>query len=194
MYAMCTGRPPFRAETSYGILRRISDDRPHPIREVNNEIPAWLESIINRLLAKSPDERFPSAEELATLLEECLAHVQQPTVSPLPKSLWGERKGFPDVWLDRKSVTGIAIGIAILAAVTLATSLMRDASSPDSTSIPAATSESAVWSDGVTDEFEQMDDELPLLEERAARSWDDELSIISNTETEIPSPNEEPMP
>ena len=30
MYAMCTGRPPFRAETSYGILRRITDTRAAP--------------------------------------------------------------------------------------------------------------------------------------------------------------------
>src|SRR5574339_574395 len=26
LYALCTGRPPFRAETSYGILRRVTDD------------------------------------------------------------------------------------------------------------------------------------------------------------------------
>jgi len=30
MYAMCTGRPPFRAETSYGILRRITDLESFP--------------------------------------------------------------------------------------------------------------------------------------------------------------------
>src|SRR5262245_41565783 len=42
MYAMCTGRPPFRADTSFGVLRRIPDTQPRPIREINADIPAWL--------------------------------------------------------------------------------------------------------------------------------------------------------
>jgi serine/threonine protein kinase len=84
MYAMCTGRPPFRAETSYGILRRITDSEPRPIREINAEIPEWLVAIISKLHGKDPAERFQSADQVAKLLEQCLAHVQQPTVVPLP--------------------------------------------------------------------------------------------------------------
>ena len=84
MYAMCTGRPPFRAETSYGILRRITDTEPRPIREINSEIPDWLVTIINKLHTKDPAERFQSADQVAKLLEQCLAHVQQPMVVPLP--------------------------------------------------------------------------------------------------------------
>ena len=86
IYAMCTGRSPFRAETSYGILRRITDNEPRSIREVNPAIPAWLEAIVTRLHAKSPGDRFTSAEEVHELLEQCLAHVQQPTTVPLPTS------------------------------------------------------------------------------------------------------------
>ncbi len=85
MYAMCTGRPPFRAETSYGILRRITDTEPRPVREVNPNIPEWLERIILRLLAKSLDDRIPTADHVATLLQKCLAHVQQPTIIELPE-------------------------------------------------------------------------------------------------------------
>ena len=84
MYAMCTGRPPFRAETSYGILRRITDTEPRPIREITPEIPDWLVAVIAKLHAKDPADRFASADELARLLEQCLAHVQQPTTVPLP--------------------------------------------------------------------------------------------------------------
>ncbi|MGA2033326.1 MAG: protein kinase [Thermoguttaceae bacterium] len=86
LYAMCTGRPPFRAETTFGVLRRITDEEPRPIRENNPEIPEWLCGIVSKLMAKRPDDRFPSAEEVAKLLEECLAHVQQPSV-PLPNVL-----------------------------------------------------------------------------------------------------------
>ncbi|MGA2255233.1 MAG: protein kinase, partial [Thermoguttaceae bacterium] len=84
LYAMCTGRPPFRAETSYGVLRRITDEEPRPIREINPEIPEWLCQVVAKLMTKRRDDRFQSAGEVAVLLEQCLAHVQQPTVVPLP--------------------------------------------------------------------------------------------------------------
>src|SRR5262249_54529430 len=85
-YAMCTGLPPFRAETPVAVVRRVADDEPRPIREVNPEIPAWLEAIVDRLHAKDPAGRFASASELADLLGHCLAHVQQPLADALP---WG---------------------------------------------------------------------------------------------------------
>ncbi len=84
LYAMATGREPFRAETSYGVLRKITDETPQPIREINPDIPDWLCAIISRLMEKRPDDRFQTAREVAQLLEECLAHAQQPTVVPLP--------------------------------------------------------------------------------------------------------------
>ncbi|MFN0055883.1 MAG: protein kinase domain-containing protein [Planctomycetales bacterium] len=84
LYVLCTGRPPFRAETTYGILRRITDAPAHAIREINAEIPDWLAAIVHKLLAKNPQERFASAEEVAGLLEQCLAHVQRPTAATLP--------------------------------------------------------------------------------------------------------------
>ncbi len=84
LYTMATGRPPFRAESTYGILRRITDSKPRPVREISSQSPAWLAAIIEKLLAKEPAERFTSATEVAVLLEQCLAHVQQPTVASLP--------------------------------------------------------------------------------------------------------------
>ncbi len=38
LYTACTGRPPFRSEAAYGILRRITDSDPRPIREINADI------------------------------------------------------------------------------------------------------------------------------------------------------------
>ncbi|HEY3967785.1 MAG TPA: protein kinase [Planctomycetaceae bacterium] len=87
LYAICTGRPPFRAETTYGVMRRITDDEPAPIREINPDIPDWLCAIIARLISKRPSERFRSAAEVTELLETCLAHVQQPARVPLPASV-----------------------------------------------------------------------------------------------------------
>jgi serine/threonine protein kinase len=84
LYAMGTGRPPFRAETTLAVLHRISNETPRPVRDVNPDIPDWLERIINKLHAKRPEDRFQSAAEVAELLEQHLAHLQQPTLAPLP--------------------------------------------------------------------------------------------------------------
>jgi serine/threonine protein kinase len=87
MYAMCTGHPPFRAETSYGILRRICEDSPRPIRETAANIPEWLEALVSRLHAKNAADRFQTAAETSALLEQCLAHYEQPTTTPLPNAV-----------------------------------------------------------------------------------------------------------
>jgi serine/threonine protein kinase len=87
LYTMSAGRPPFRAETSYGILRRVTDDAPRPLRDINPDIPAWLESLVHRLHSKQAPDRYESADAVAELLEQCLAHIEQPAVAPLPDGL-----------------------------------------------------------------------------------------------------------
>jgi serine/threonine-protein kinase len=84
LYAMCTGHPPFRAESAVAVLRRVSDDEPRPVREINPEVPGWLGAIIAKLQAKDPADRFQSASEVTDLLSRWLAHVQQPLMVPLP--------------------------------------------------------------------------------------------------------------
>jgi len=85
LYTLATGRTPFRAESTYGILRRLTDESPRPLREISPQFPAWFELIVHKLLAKSPGDRFASATDVAQLLEGCLAHVHQPGTVPLPK-------------------------------------------------------------------------------------------------------------
>lgn len=84
MYAMATGRPPFRAETVYGILRRVTDETPRPVHQVNTEIPLWLSAVIARFQQANPDDRISDSETAAELLQECLAHEQQPAAFNLP--------------------------------------------------------------------------------------------------------------
>jgi serine/threonine-protein kinase len=84
LYAMCTGRPPFRAESALAVLRRVCEDTPKPIRKVNAEVPEWLCEIVDRLLEKEPQDRFQSAKDVADLLARHLAHLQQPHVHPQP--------------------------------------------------------------------------------------------------------------
>jgi hypothetical protein len=84
LYAMCTGRPPFRASTSMGVLKRVCEETPKPIRETNPEVPDWLVAVVEMLHAKDPAARFQSAAEVADVLGQHLAHVQHPSVAPLP--------------------------------------------------------------------------------------------------------------
>jgi serine/threonine-protein kinase len=92
MYAMCTGQPPFRGGTALGVLRGVCDDSPQPIRTERPEVPAWLEAIIAKLLAKDPAARFQTAAEVATLLGQCLIYLEHPTAVP-PFSAQADRSG-----------------------------------------------------------------------------------------------------
>ncbi|MFN3192381.1 MAG: protein kinase domain-containing protein [Aureliella sp.] len=88
LYAACTSRAPFRADTVFGIIHRVCESEPRPVREVNPEIEQWLADFISKLMSKSTTERFQSASEVATLLEAELAHLQNPTQVPQPAREW----------------------------------------------------------------------------------------------------------
>ncbi|WP_165225655.1 protein kinase domain-containing protein [Aquisphaera insulae] len=77
LYAMCTGRSPFRASTTLAVLKRVCDDLHRPIRETNPDIPDSLCRVIDRLLAKEPSDRFSSADEVARVLADRLAARQR---------------------------------------------------------------------------------------------------------------------
>jgi hypothetical protein len=119
LYAICTGRSPFRAETSYGVLRKICESEPSAVREVNPAVPVWLEMIITRLLAKDPAGRYGSAAEVADLLERCLAHVQQPATVHLPPELvepaprWAWR-----TWINARRIVA-AVATLLVASITV---------------------------------------------------------------------------
>jgi len=129
LYAIAAGRPPFRAETTHGVLRRITDDEPAPIREINPDIPAWLCTIIVRLMSKRPDSRYQSAAEVAELLEQCLAHVQQPAAVPLPAAVVATKSRRP--WnLSLQRIGAIAM-FAVFAIGVLGLALWQASEPPD---------------------------------------------------------------
>jgi hypothetical protein len=77
LYTMCAGHPPFRAASSMAVLKRVCDETPRPLREIDSEIPQWLEALVARLHAKSPADRFASAREVADVLARHLAELQR---------------------------------------------------------------------------------------------------------------------
>jgi serine/threonine protein kinase/Tol biopolymer transport system component len=83
MYAMLTGRCPFRSNTTMAALRRVCTDQPRPLDQLNPDAPRWLIAIIERLMAKNPDDRFQSAAEVAEVLGRCLQLGERPSEKAL---------------------------------------------------------------------------------------------------------------
>ena len=88
LYEACSGRSPFRSSTPYGAIRKVIDVDPPSVRSLVSELPEWFEEIVRRLLSKDKSSRFQSAAEVAALLKQCLAHVEQPQLVPFPKSFF----------------------------------------------------------------------------------------------------------
>ena len=64
LFEMVTGRPPFVGESPVAIAYKHVQEMPPRPTSLNPAIPKQLEVIIARLLAKNPDSRYPSAEEV----------------------------------------------------------------------------------------------------------------------------------
>jgi serine/threonine-protein kinase len=173
LYALCTGHPPFRAETSFGMLRRITDDIPRPICELNSEIPAWLAASIDRLHAKNPADRFASADEAAQLFEQCLAHLQQPQTVPLPDLL--RTKPPRPIATPRATPRLAGISAACLMVAVIVFSLRQrpkdevpsanpaNASSKVGAAPAAAHSAADLWDDGTDRRIAETQDEIEFI-------------------------------
>jgi hypothetical protein len=70
LYEMLTGFVPFSAPTPVAALYKQINEPPPPLRQVNVNVPPWLEAVVDKALAKRPEERFQRASELATALRE----------------------------------------------------------------------------------------------------------------------------
>ena len=113
LYALCTGRPPFRAQTSYGLVREVNDSEPLAIQELNPAIPVWLSALISKLLAKQKADRIQTADEVHVLLEKCLRHVEQPSTVALPTELLAGRSTKLKALTSRKLILGVVAMISL---------------------------------------------------------------------------------
>jgi serine/threonine-protein kinase len=71
LYFMVTGRPPFQRETPADVLRAHVSEPVKPPRELAADVPADLEAVILRCLAKRPEDRFADARAVADALAAC---------------------------------------------------------------------------------------------------------------------------
>jgi serine/threonine protein kinase len=77
MYELLAQRPPFTGETPLSVVYQHVQDDPVPPSEVSNTAPPELDGLVMRSLAKDPDDRFQSAEEMHGLAQYALQMLQQ---------------------------------------------------------------------------------------------------------------------
>jgi eukaryotic-like serine/threonine-protein kinase len=71
LFQLLTGQLPFTADSMTGLMQRIAEAPHPPLRAIRPDLPACVESIIDRALAKTPEARFDSGAQMAAALEEC---------------------------------------------------------------------------------------------------------------------------
>jgi serine/threonine protein kinase/Flp pilus assembly protein TadD len=84
LYEMIGGRLPFAGATSADRIVAILEREPEPLGKVRRDVPATLETMVNRTLAKNRDERYGNADALAQDLRELRAELDEPRRQPFP--------------------------------------------------------------------------------------------------------------
>ena len=72
LYELLTGKPAVGGEDKADILRHLAFEEPVALRKLDKAIPAELETIALKCLAKNPNERYATAGELAADLRRFL--------------------------------------------------------------------------------------------------------------------------
>lgn len=69
LYQLLTGKLPFRGTNAVALLHAMQMVEPDPMRDARPEIPATLELVVRRALAKKPADRFQTIREMLTDLD-----------------------------------------------------------------------------------------------------------------------------
>ncbi|MFJ6691141.1 protein kinase [Streptomyces sp. NPDC091294] len=72
LYELLALRPPFTGETPLSVVYQHVQDIPTPPSEVSDATPPELDGLVMRSLAKEPDDRFQTAEEMRGLVQYAL--------------------------------------------------------------------------------------------------------------------------
>jgi tetratricopeptide (TPR) repeat protein len=121
LYELLALQPPFGETDRAELLKQIAFDEPKRLRRIDRRMPAELEAIAIKAMAKSPDERYQTAQQLADDLRAYLEHrplqAKQPTAVERAKK-WSRRHSGAVLSLAAVLVVA-AIGLAASARQTL---------------------------------------------------------------------------
>jgi eukaryotic-like serine/threonine-protein kinase len=80
LFQLLTGQLPFTADSMTGLMQQIAEAQHPPLRAFRPDLPACVESIIDRALVKNPDARYETGAQMAAALQDCRSHM--PSGSP----------------------------------------------------------------------------------------------------------------
>ncbi len=94
LYEAISGQAPFAAPTPLSVLRRITDEEPTPLSQLEPDLSPELARIIHKLLAKHPENRYPTALAVAEDFARELARRQQLSPLELPAGVRVDSQSF----------------------------------------------------------------------------------------------------
>jgi len=71
-YQLLAGRRPFAAESLAAIIYQITDEPPAPLSSLRSDLPAAVDTVFHRALAKKRDERYPNCADFAADLNAAI--------------------------------------------------------------------------------------------------------------------------
>jgi serine/threonine-protein kinase len=80
LFQLLTGQLPFTADSMTGLMQQIAEAPHPPLRAFRPDLPACVESVIDRALAKNPAARYDSGAQMAAALDDCRS--KMPSGSP----------------------------------------------------------------------------------------------------------------
>ncbi len=116
VYEMACGERPFKGDTSLSVLSAILKDSPKPLGEINPATPSDLTRIVRRCLSKDPEDRYQSAVDLRSDLDDLR---QSPPGAGGTLAVSATERGWATWW---PRLAAAACGGAATAAVGLALS------------------------------------------------------------------------
>ncbi len=71
LYQLATGKLPFYSDTVAGVTHKICNEKHVDARKIRSDIPACLNSVINKALKKEKENRYKSGAQMAKSLRQC---------------------------------------------------------------------------------------------------------------------------
>ncbi len=71
LFQLLTGQLPFQADSMTGLMKQIAEEPHPPLRAFRPDLPACVDALVDRALAKHPAARFDSGAHMASVIEDC---------------------------------------------------------------------------------------------------------------------------
>ncbi len=84
LFEMVSGRPPFEAESAMTLMMMHINDPVPNLKNINPDVPDELVAVIDKALAKDPNERYQTAAQMAAALRNISTQPSSTGVTPSP--------------------------------------------------------------------------------------------------------------